>query len=157
MAFSEKGCTVLWWKWYCHRYRRCTPETQRGDYFLDLESEELRQLLTDLPNNKYRMTYGHICPVADNRWSKAAMNQSFLLTNMYPQDGSLNGGVWQMLEDKCRTWACSLVASISFPVPFTRVERSLELSAQVRWLCQMHSSRSFFALKEDQKQYVSSL
>ena len=51
------------------------------------------------------MTHGHICPAADNRWSKAAMNQSFLLTNMCPQDGNLNGGGWQKLEDKCRTWA----------------------------------------------------
>ena len=66
-----------------------TPETQHGDYFLDLESEEPRQLLTDWPNNEYRMTHGHICPAADNRWSKAAMNQSFLLTNMCPQDGIL--------------------------------------------------------------------
>ena len=82
-----------------------TPETQRGDYFLARESEEPRQLLTDWPNNEYRMTHGHICPAADNRWSKAAMNQSFLLTNMCPQDGNLNGGGWQKLEDKCRTWA----------------------------------------------------
>lgn len=81
------------------------PETQRGDYFLDRESEEPRQQLTDWPNNEYRMTHGHICPAADNRWSKAAMNQSFLLTNMCPQDGSLNGGAWQKLEEKCRTWA----------------------------------------------------
>ncbi len=82
-----------------------TPETQHGDYFLDLESEEPRQLLTDWPYNEYSMTHGHICPAADNRWSKAAMNQSFLLTNMCPQDGNLNGGAWQKLEDKCRTWA----------------------------------------------------
>ena len=82
-----------------------TIETQRGDYFLDLEAEEPRQLLTDWPNNEYRMTHGHICPAADNKWSKAAMNQSFLLTNMCPQSGSLNGGAWQKLEDKCRVWA----------------------------------------------------
>lgn len=100
-----------------------TPETQRGGYFLDLESEEPRQLLTDWPNNKYRMTHGYICPAADNRWSKVAMNQSFLLTNMCPPDGSLNGGAWQKLEDKCRTWRCSLAASILFPVPFTQVEK----------------------------------
>ena len=82
-----------------------TPETQRGDYFLDRESEEPRQLLTDWPNNEWHMTHGHICPAADNRWSKAAMNQSFLLSNICPQDGRLNGGAWQKLEDKCRTWA----------------------------------------------------
>ena len=82
-----------------------TPETQLGDYFLDLESKEPRQLLTDWPNNEYLMTHGHICPAADNRWSKAAMNQSFLLTNMCPQDEKLNGGGWKKLEEKCRTWA----------------------------------------------------
>lgn len=82
-----------------------TPETLHNGYFLDLESEEPRQLLSDWFNNPYRMTHGHMCPAADNKWSKAAMNQSFLLTNMCPQDGTLNGGAWQKLEDKCRTWA----------------------------------------------------
>ena len=80
-------------------------ENQRGDYFLDRDAESPRQLLSDWPNNDFQMTHGHICPAADNRWSKAAMNQSFLLTNICPQDGSLNGGAWQKLEDKCRTWA----------------------------------------------------
>ena len=82
-----------------------TPETQRGDYFQDQESAEPRQLLTDWPGNEYHMTHGHLCPAADNKWSKEAMNQSFLLTNMCPQDGSLNSGAWQKLEDKCRIWA----------------------------------------------------
>lgn len=82
-----------------------SSENLRGDYFLDRDAEEPRQLLSDWPNNEYHMTHGHICPAADNRWSKAAMNQSFLLTNMCPQDGALNGGAWQKLEDKCRIWA----------------------------------------------------
>ena len=82
-----------------------TAETLRGDYFLDCESEEPRQLLSDWPNNKYNMTHGHICPAGDNKWSKAAMNQSFLLTNMCPQTGRLNNGGWKSLEEKCRTWA----------------------------------------------------
>ena len=124
-----------------------TLETQRGDYFLDRESEEPRQLLTDWPNNEYRMTHGHICPAADNRWSKAAMNQSFLLTNMCPQDGSLNGGGWQKLVGRC-----NLVASILFLVQFTQVERFLALSVQVRWLFPMRSLRLCFALKEHLRQ-----
>ena len=82
-----------------------TPETQRGDYFLDMESEEPRQLLSDWPNNEYSMSHGHMCPAGDNKWDKAAMNQSFLLTNMCPQDEKLNGGGWKKLEEKCRTWA----------------------------------------------------
>lgn len=85
-----------------------TPETLRGDYFLDKDSEEPRQLLSDWPNNEYQMTHGHICPAGDNKWSKAAMNQSFLLTNMCPQEGKLNNGGWKRLEEKCRTWAAQL-------------------------------------------------
>lgn len=82
-----------------------TKQTQRGDYFQDMECQQPRQLLTDWDHRDNNLTHGHICPAADNRWSKAAMNQSFLLTNMCPQDGSLNGGAWQKLEEKCRTWA----------------------------------------------------
>ena len=82
-----------------------TPDMQRGNYFLDIESEEPRQLLSDWPNNEYAMTHGHICPAGDNKWSKAAMNQSFLLTNMCPQTDRLNNGGWKKLEEKCRTWA----------------------------------------------------
>ena len=82
-----------------------TSETQRGAYFIDLQSEEPRQQLTDWQNNKYCMEHGHLCPAADNRWSMEAMNQSFLLTNMCPQTHQLNSGVWQSLEESCRNWA----------------------------------------------------
>ena len=82
-----------------------TPETQRGKYFLDSESESPRQLLTDWHNNEYQMRHGHMCPAGDNKWSKTAMNQSFLLTNICPQAEKLNNGGWRTLEERCRTWA----------------------------------------------------
>ena len=83
---------------------RVTEETQKGDYFADMECEEPRQSLYDW-STEYNMSHGHMCPAGDNRWDKEAMNQSFLLTNMCPQDRKLNGGWWQKLEDKCRSWA----------------------------------------------------
>ena len=46
-----------------------------------------------------------MCPAGDNKWSKLAMEQSFLLTNMCPQNRMLNGGDWRELEEKCRDWA----------------------------------------------------
>ena len=82
-----------------------TPEIVRNGFFVDMEAEEPRQTHEDWRNNKYLMTRGHLCPAADNKWSKEAMNQSFLLTNICPQTQSLNGGAWQKLEEKCRTWA----------------------------------------------------
>ena len=35
---------------------------------------------------------GHLCPSADNRWDATAQEQSFLLTNVCPQDHNLNVG-----------------------------------------------------------------
>lgn len=48
---------------------------------------------------------GHMCPAGDNRWDREAMSQSFLLTNMCPQNARLNNGDWKELEEKCRKWA----------------------------------------------------
>jgi len=83
---------------------KVTPETNKGDYFLDMECEEPRQELNDWSTD-YDMSHGHMCPAGDNKWDRAAMNQTFLLTNMCPQDAKLNSGGWNRLEEKCRTWA----------------------------------------------------
>lgn len=48
---------------------------------------------------------GHICPAADNKWSKTAMIESFYLSNICPQTHTLNTGDWLTLEEKCRKWA----------------------------------------------------
>ncbi len=83
---------------------KVSEETLKNSYFVDLESKEPRQRLSDW-TREYNMSHGHMCPAADNKWDKAAMNQSFLLTNMCPQDEKLNGAGWARLEDKCRSWA----------------------------------------------------
>lgn len=101
-----------------------TQETCRNDYFVDLEAREPRQQLSDWTRD-YNMSHGHMCPAGDNKWNKAAMNQSFLLTNMCPQDEKLNGGGWKKLEEKCRKWAnlynnIYIVAGPVFNEPNTR-------------------------------------
>lgn len=48
---------------------------------------------------------GHLCPAADNKWSEEAMLQSFLFTNICPQDHGLNVGDWNEMENQCRRWA----------------------------------------------------
>lgn len=48
---------------------------------------------------------GHMCPAGDNKWSEKAMRESNLLTNICPQDRSLNSGVWNKIEQDCRRWA----------------------------------------------------
>jgi len=59
-------------------------------------------------NEDYRgsgWSRGHMCPAGDNKWDEQAMDESFLLTNVCPQDRSLNSGVWNRIEMNCRQWA----------------------------------------------------
>ncbi|MDY4882557.1 MAG: DNA/RNA non-specific endonuclease [Muribaculaceae bacterium] len=48
---------------------------------------------------------GHMAPAADMKWSKEAMEESFLITNICPQVKSLNSGIWHRLEQRVREWA----------------------------------------------------
>lgn len=74
-------------------------------YIEDIEAEYPRQEVEDWKINPGRYDHGHMCPAGDNKWSQLAMEQSFLLTNMCPQNRRLNGGDWKELEEKCRDWA----------------------------------------------------
>ena len=48
---------------------------------------------------------GHMCPANDSRWSADAMRESFYMTNICPQNPSLNSGDWNELEQACHKWA----------------------------------------------------
>lgn len=48
---------------------------------------------------------GHMCPSGDNKWSREAQEESFLMTNICPQDHNLNVGDWNEMENQCRRWA----------------------------------------------------
>ena len=47
---------------------------------------------------------GHAAPDGDLSWSAIVEYESFLMTNMYPQHGSLNRGIWKLLETSVRGW-----------------------------------------------------
>lgn len=93
-----------------------TQETCRNGYFVDLDPNEPLQKLSDWTRD-YNMSHGHMCPAGDNTWDKAAMNQSFLLTNMCPQDEKLNGSGWKKLEEKYRAWVAQYVSIYIVAVP----------------------------------------
>lgn len=105
-----------------------TQETSQGDYLVDMQADAPRQEFSDwrdssIPNN----SHGHICPAADCKWSKTAMNQSFLLTNMCPQNRDLNMGDWEGLERRCRGWAKHYgdVYIVAGPVFYNGVKKTM--------------------------------
>lgn len=77
----------------------------RTDKFLpdpDLPEDEA------VTTNDYKgagLDRGHMCPAGDNRWHWKAMQESFYMTNICPQDHNLNRGDWKELEEACRQWA----------------------------------------------------
>ena len=76
---------------------------QHKAFHEDGEVEEPRATDRDYYNSGYDR--GHMCPAADNKWSEQAMYESFLFTNMCPQNHNLNSGDWSEMENQCRRWA----------------------------------------------------
>lgn len=48
---------------------------------------------------------GHLCPAGDRRFTRAAHDETFLTSNISPQEHQFNSGVWNRLEQKVRYWA----------------------------------------------------
>lgn len=48
---------------------------------------------------------GHLCPAGDKNYSKLAHDETFLTSNISPQNHKFNSGIWNSLEQKTRYWA----------------------------------------------------
>ncbi len=48
---------------------------------------------------------GHLLPAGDRTFSREAMSETFLMSNIAPQEHAFNGGVWRELEHDSRQWA----------------------------------------------------
>ena len=93
-----------WVAWSLTKDHATGPHKRKGmAYHEDMEVAEPRATLDDYKGSRY--SRGHMCPSGDNKWDAKAQDQSFLLTNMCPQDHNLNGGDWNELEMRCRRWA----------------------------------------------------
>ena len=70
---------------------------------------------------------GHLCPSGDNKWSEKAQTQSFLLTNICPQNHDLNVGDWNDLEIQCRYWAKRMgnLYIVTGPVFYNGVKKTI--------------------------------
>lgn len=82
-----------------------TGAAKRKDF--DFEDDEDMPSPVGTKADYYNTGYdrGHMCPAGDCHWSVEAMQDCFLMTNMCPQNNNLNRGVWNTIEQQCRTWA----------------------------------------------------
>lgn len=93
--------------WVCWQLTRehADGNVKRPDYAFheDMEVPAPRAELTDYRGSGYDR--GHMCPAGDNKWDADVMYESFLMTNMCPQNQNLNSGLWNQIEMQCRYWA----------------------------------------------------
>lgn len=76
---------------------------------------EFRSMLSDYFLSNYDR--GHLAPAADHAYARDAMDATFLLSNMVPQDKTLNRGLWADLEAWCRDQARSANGTWVFTGP----------------------------------------
>ena len=75
-----------------------------NDYMEDPSVKEgNRATLADYASSGYDR--GHMCPGGDCNWNDDGRYETFLLSNMCPQNPNLNRGDWKEIEIACRKWA----------------------------------------------------
>ena len=90
ISYNKTTKTPNWVAWHLtknHTYGRIQRETYAFDE--DPGVSAPRATLDDYYNSRYDR--GHMCPAGDNKWSEEAMRQTFLLTNICPQNHGTTG------------------------------------------------------------------
>lgn len=105
-SYNNKTKNANWVAWHLTKEHTSGNWSRDGiPYTVDTDVKGGRQELEDWYGHTLPIDHGHMCPAGDCKWSKDAMVQSFLLTNMCPQNSNLNRGDWEELESRCRGWA----------------------------------------------------
>lgn len=103
VSYNKDTKIPNWVAWYLTGEHSDGPVGRSNAFYEDIEAPAPRATIEDYKGSGW--SRGHMCPAGDNKWDVEAMNQSFSLVNVCPQDVSLNSGLWNVIERDCRKWA----------------------------------------------------
>ncbi len=104
VSYNPESRCPNWVAWRLTKEHAYGDVSRMGNAFHeDLEVPEPRAVNPDFKGSGY--SRGHMCPAGDNKWDREAMYETFLLSNVCPQNANLNSGVWNQIEISCRQWA----------------------------------------------------
>lgn len=104
LSYVEKYELPEWCAYELTADRLNQPWVERTDNFRpDPSIETGSSNLQDYQKTRYDR--GHIVPAADMAFSEEAMSETFLMSNISPQEPGFNKGVWRELEELTRDWA----------------------------------------------------
>jgi len=103
-SYNSKSKNPNWVAWHLTKSHTYGHHQRKNEVFSeDSDVKAPRATNNDYYNSRYDR--GHMCPAGDNKWDAEAMAQSFLFTNICPQNHGLNKYEWNDLEIQCREWA----------------------------------------------------
>ena len=92
------------WSAYCLTEEELVKNAKRSDDFRS-DPEITTGSATPADYKKSGYDRGHLSPAADFAFDEKAMSETFYMSNMSPQKGGLNRGIWKDLEAEVRLWA----------------------------------------------------
>jgi endonuclease G len=104
VSFNPKTNIPNWVAWELNTEKLIERESRNDKFVPDPDIDERQAITTDEYTHS-GWDRGHMCPAGDNRWHWRAMDESFYMTNICPQNHNLNRGDWKELEEACRRWA----------------------------------------------------
>lgn len=104
LSYNTKHNTPNWVAWVLTRERTYGKLDRQQKFWADpLLPRKNRVDFYDYKESEYDR--GHMCPAGDMKWDEKAMYECFYMSNMCPQNHTLNSGSWETLETACRVWA----------------------------------------------------
>ncbi len=104
VSYNSETRNPNWVAWHLTKSHTYGSFQRHQEVFTeDTDVKAPRATDSDYYNSRYDR--GHMCPAGDNKWDKQAMMESFLFTNVCPQNHGLNKYEWNHLEIVCRDWA----------------------------------------------------
>lgn len=104
LGYSEKHEVPEWVAYELTRSQLDRKRVRREDKFRPDPKVRKKSATTgDYRRSGYDR--GHLVPAADRAFSREAMDETFYMSNITPQDRKFNGGIWRELEELTRDWA----------------------------------------------------
>ena len=92
------------WVFYKLSKRMISGDAERKDGFIK-DPEVFEGTASNLDYQNSGFDRGHLLPAADMKLSQKAMDETFFMSNVSPQDPRFNRQIWKKLEDKIREFA----------------------------------------------------
>jgi endonuclease G len=103
LSYSEQHEQAEWVAYELKKSHLSNANFERPYFEIDEAVETGAAHWRNYKNSGYDR--GHLCPAGDRKYSKVAHDETFLTSNISPQEHDFNAGVWNTLEQKVRYWA----------------------------------------------------